>query len=70
MMDFGHHLAKNHTTKIVIEPKYSPQPRVQYGPQDEFSLPFEPPVEACTSIFVGILALKATRLGRLLDPGR
>ncbi len=37
----------------------------------EFSHPFEPPVEACTSFYfyIGSLALKATRLGRLLDPG-
>ncbi len=31
--------------------------------------PFEPPVEACTSFNVGILAQKAPWLGRLLDPG-
>jgi hypothetical protein len=31
----------------------------------EFSHPFEPPVEACTSFYIGILAQKATRLGRL-----
>jgi hypothetical protein len=30
---------------------------------------FEPPVEARTSFYVGILAQKATWLGRLLDPG-
>jgi hypothetical protein len=30
---------------------------------------FEPLVEACTSFNVGILAQKATWLGRLLDPG-
>ena len=35
----------------------------------EFSHPFEPPVEACTSFYVGVLAQKDTRLGRLLDPG-
>ncbi len=35
----------------------------------KFSHPFEPPVEACTSFYVGILAQKATRLGSLLDPG-
>ncbi len=35
----------------------------------EFSHPFERPVEAGNSFYVGILAQKATRLGRLLDPG-
>ncbi len=35
----------------------------------EFSHPFEPPIEAGTSFYVGILAQKAIRLGRLLDPG-
>ncbi len=35
----------------------------------EFSHPFEHPVEAGTSFYVRILAQKATRLGRLLDPG-
>jgi hypothetical protein len=35
----------------------------------EFSHLFEPPVEASTSFHVGILAQKATCLGRLLDPG-
>jgi hypothetical protein len=35
----------------------------------EFTHPFEPPVETYTSFYVGILAQKATRLGRLLDPG-
>jgi hypothetical protein len=35
----------------------------------EFSHPFEPPVEACTSFYVGILSQKATQLGKLLDPG-
>ncbi len=34
----------------------------------KFSQPFEPPVEACTSFYLGILAQKATRLGRFLDP--
>ena len=35
----------------------------------KFSHPFEPPVEAYTSFYVGILTQKATQLGRLLDPG-
>jgi hypothetical protein len=35
----------------------------------EFSHPFEPPIEACTSFYVEVLAQKDTRLGRLLDPG-
>ncbi len=35
----------------------------------EFSHPFESPVEAGTSFYIGILAQKATRLGRLLDSG-
>jgi hypothetical protein len=35
----------------------------------KFSHPFEPPVEASTSFYVGVLAQKATWLGRFLDPG-
>jgi hypothetical protein len=35
----------------------------------ESKQPFEPPIEVCTSFYVGKLAQKATRLGRLLDPG-
>jgi hypothetical protein len=35
----------------------------------EFKQAFEPPKEACTSFYVGILAQKATLVGRLLDPG-
>ncbi len=35
----------------------------------KFKQPFEPPVEACTSFYAGILAQKATRLGRSFDPG-
>jgi hypothetical protein len=34
-----------------------------------FKQPFEPPIEARTSFYVGILDQKATRLGRLLDSG-
>jgi hypothetical protein len=33
----------------------------------EFSHPFEPPIEAYTSLYVRISAQKATRLGRLLE---
>jgi hypothetical protein len=35
-----------------------------------FSQPFEPPVVAFTSFYVGILTQKATWLGRLLDFGQ
>jgi hypothetical protein len=31
--------------------------------------PFEPPIEACTSFYVEILAQKVTWFGRLLDLG-
>jgi len=31
MTDFGHYLAKNHATKKLIEPKWAPGSRAQYG---------------------------------------
>jgi hypothetical protein len=42
---------------------------VEWFYQYKFSHPFEPPIKACTSFYVGVLAQKATRLGRFLDPG-
>ncbi len=42
---------------------------IVYNRLYEFSQLFEPPVEACTSVYVGILAQKANQLGSLLDPG-
>jgi hypothetical protein len=35
----------------------------------EFKQLFEPPIDACNSFYIEIQAQKATRLGRLLDPG-